>query len=127
MTILFYFGRKGYFWMKSKRMKGLMPSRPGRRRFSNGQFYFQKAAAQKTIMDHIEEKGYADRIETKKMVYDSKKGTYYMVVYYKDEKGIRYEYFCNSGLIPTKVFVAAYDHHDSIEKGTKGKGKYLEE
>lgn len=49
-----------------------------------------------------------------------------MVVSYKDEKGVRYEYFCNGGLIPTKVFVAAYDH-DSIEKGTIGKGKYLEE
>ncbi|WP_429770763.1 DUF3139 domain-containing protein [Bacillus smithii] len=51
-----------------------------------------------------EEKGYADRIESKKMVNDSKKGTYYMAVYYKDEKGVRYEYFCNGGLIPTKVF-----------------------
>ena len=27
-----------------------------------------------------------------------------MVVSYKDEKGVRYEYFCNGGLIPTKVF-----------------------
>ncbi|MED1421402.1 DUF3139 domain-containing protein [Bacillus smithii] len=115
--------------MKSKKMKGLMLVLliligGG---FLTDKFYFQKAAAQKTIMDHIEEKGYADQIESKKMVYDSKKGTYYMVVYYKDEKGVRYEYFCNGGLIPTKVFVAAYDHHDSIEKGTKGKGKYLEE
>lgn len=114
--------------MESKKMKGLILVLliligGG---FLTDKFYFQKAAAQKTIMDHIEEKGYADRIGSKKMVYDSKKGTYYMVVSYKDEKGVRYEYFYNGGLIPTKVFVAAYDH-DSIEKGTIGKGKYLEE
>ncbi|MEK4874032.1 hypothetical protein N1I87_04845 [Bacillus sp. FSL W8-0102] len=103
------------------------PSHPDRRRFSNGQVLLSKSCSTKSHNGSSEEKGYADRIETKKMVYDSKKGTYYMVVSYKDEKGVRYEYFCNGGLFPTKVFVAAYDHHDSIEKGTKGKGKYLEE
>ena len=76
MIILFYFGIKGYFWMESKKMKGLILVLliligGG---FLTDKFYFQKAAAQKTIMDHIEEKGYADRIGSKKMVYDSKKG-----------------------------------------------------
>ncbi|MBE3570176.1 MAG: DUF3139 domain-containing protein [Bacillales bacterium] len=95
--------------------------------FLTYKFYFQKEMTQKEIMDHIEEKGYTDQIETKKMVYDSKKGTYYMVVYYKDEKGIRYEYFCNGGLIPAKVFVLAYDQTNRGITKRKDKGKYLEE
>ncbi|MGG4012492.1 DUF3139 domain-containing protein [Bacillus smithii] len=90
-------------------------------------FYFQKALTEKAIMDHIEEKGYTDKIENKKMVYDSKQGVYYMVVYYKDEKGIRYEYFCNGGLIPDKVFVSAYDQTNAEITKRKEKGKYLEE
>ncbi|MED0659410.1 DUF3139 domain-containing protein [Bacillus smithii] len=95
--------------------------------FLTYKIYFQKALTEKAIMDHIKEKGYTDKIENKKMVYDSKQGVYYMVVYYKDEKGIRYEYFCNGGLIPANVFVLAYDQTNAEITKRKEKGKYLEE
>lgn len=72
MTILLFW-KKRVFLDEEQKNEGpyARPSHPDRRRFSNGQVLLSKSCSTKNHNGSSEEKGYADRIETKKMVYDS--------------------------------------------------------
>lgn len=62
-----------------------------------------KTQTTRQIEDAIESKGYNDFISEKKVVYDSKRGSYYVEVIYKDEDKHTYNYDINDDKVFTYV------------------------
>ena len=81
-------------------------------------FPVQKEAAETKFVEYIHTQGTSDKnIETKEMRKDLKNGGYSITVTYKDDPGLRYEYFYEPKDRVIKLIV--FDEGKSIESGMK--------
>lgn len=86
----------------------------------------QRMMTEKKVMAHVEKEGYTEQIKSKKTMYDSKQGGYFVEIVYKDEPNNRYEYYVSKHKSPNNpVYVIGYNK-DNVEIQDKEEGEYID-